>query len=251
MPDSTETAAKPVADIWFGVAPADAGLLRLRESHIAPFLAGNIWLLKGESAALLIDGGTGIVPLRPLIAALTPLPVIAVALNAYYDHAGALHEFDRRLGHAAEQAALENPTAASSAAEGYVSDAMLRALPWPGYSTAGYALQPAKLTRVLADGDSIDLGGRRLEVLHTPGMTPGSLCLWEPARGKLFSGDTIYIGPGGRTPKPSDPTAHRESLKRIAALPVAAVHPGHFEGFGATALTDAVARQLARHAAAQ
>ena len=123
--------AKPLADLWFGVEAVDDGLLRLREAHIDPFLAGNIWLLRGEHRSLLIDSGTGIMPLRPLVSALAGQPVAAVALNRFYDHAGGLYEFDERLAHEAERAAHEHPSAETSVAADYVSDAMLRALPCP------------------------------------------------------------------------------------------------------------------------
>lgn len=137
--------AKPLADIWFGVEAVDDGLLRLREAHIDPYLAGNIWLLKGARRWLLIDSGTGIMALRPLVSALAGEPVTAVALNRFYDHAGGLHEFDERLAHEAERAAHEFPSAATSVAADFVSEEMLRALPRPGYSTAGYGLRPALL----------------------------------------------------------------------------------------------------------
>ena len=48
---------------------------------------------------------------------------------------------------------------------------------------------------VYKDGDKLKVGDRRLTVLHTPGHSPGSICLWEEGRGLLFSGDTIYDDP--------------------------------------------------------
>ena len=231
---------KPLADPWFGVEAIDTGLLRLREAHIDPFLAGNIWLLAGEGRSILIDSGTGIMPLRPLVSALARQPVAAVALNRFYDHAGGLYEFDERLAHEAERAAHESPSAETSVAADFVSDAMLRALPRPGYSTAGFALRPALLTRGLADGDIIDIGGRQIEVIHTPGVSAGSICLWEAASGKLFTGDTLYHGPDGRLPKPRDEVAYRRSLKRLAGLPVTCVHAGHFASFGRDVMDELV-----------
>ena len=54
---------------------------------------------------------------------------------------------------------------------------------------------PAPATRLLGDGDVIDLGDRAFEVLHLPGHSPGSIGLWEAATGILFSGDAVYDGP--------------------------------------------------------
>ncbi len=231
-----------VADPWFGVEPVDRDLLRLREAHVDPSLAGNMWLARGRERALLIDSGTGIMPLRATVEAIAGTEVVAVALNCFYDHAGGLHEFDQRLGHGGDAAALAQPTAQTSVADDYVSDAMLRALPFAGYSTASYAMKPAPPTRILEDGEVIDLGDRRLEAIHTPGMTPGSLSLWEAESGRLFTGDLLYIGPGGRGPDPRDPSAFATSLARIEALPVSSVHPGHFESFDGERMREAIAR---------
>mgnify|MGYP002508219585 CR=1 FL=1 len=46
--------------------------------------------------------------------------------------------------------------------------------------------------RLLEDGDIIDLGGRQVEVLHTPGHSPGHMCFFERERGYLFTGDLVY-----------------------------------------------------------
>lgn len=224
--------SKPVADLWFGVQALDGGLLRIRETHIDPYLAGNMWLVKGRDRALLIDSGTGLRPLRDTVAALAGVPVVAVALNCFYDHAGGLHEFDDRLAHRDDVAAIENPDGRSSVADDFVSDDMLLALPSAGYSTADYAMRPARITCALQDGDEIDLGDRRLEVIHTPGRTPGGICLWEAASRRLFTSDTLILGPAGETAPARDPEAYRKSLRRLAALPVAEVLPGHFEPFG-------------------
>jgi glyoxylase-like metal-dependent hydrolase (beta-lactamase superfamily II) len=49
------------------------------------------------------------------------------------------------------------------------------------------------------DGDTLKLAGRDLHVLHTPGHTQGSICLWIPAENKLLSGDTLFLESVGRT----------------------------------------------------
>ena len=52
-------------------------------------------------------------------------------------------------------------------------------LPPGGYSSEAYRVTPAPATRLLAEGDTIDLGDRHFTVLHTPGHSPGSIALWE------------------------------------------------------------------------
>jgi len=89
------------------------------------------------------------------------------------------------------------------------------------------------------DGDVFDLGDRRLEVLHVPGMTPGSIALWEAATGSLFTSDTLYDDPfeavrpeEDESPVTYNERQHRESLARLRELPVQTVFPGHFSCFG-------------------
>lgn len=82
--------------------------------------------------------------------------------------------------------------------------------------------------RALVEGDTIEAGALVLEVLHTPGHTPGCICLSAP--GHLFSGDTLFAGSVGRTDFPrGDGRALRDSIAtRVAPLPdETAVHPGH------------------------
>ena len=85
--------------------------------------------------------------------------------------------------------------------------------------------------RVLEDGDVVEAGALRLEVMHTPGHTPGSICLFADVPGgpHLFSGDTLFAGSVGRTDFPGgDARAMRASIGRLALLPPATlVHPGH------------------------
>lgn len=233
--------AKPVADLWFGFEALDPGLLRLREAHVDPYLAGNMWLVKGAERALLIDTGTGMRPLRDTLAALVDRPVIAVALNCFYDHAGGLHEFDDRLAHRDDVAAIERPDGETSASNDFVCDDMLFALPCTGYSTLDYSMPPAQITCPLQDGDEIDLGQRSLRVVHTPGRTAGSICLWEEASGRLFTSDTVVPGPEAGEAEPRDRDAFLESLRRLEALPVTRVHPGHFDSFGREELDGIIA----------
>src|SRR5690606_19159317 len=104
-------------------------------------------------------------------------------------------------------------------------------LPWEGYDPMSYRLVVKPPTRLLEEGDSIDLGDRRLEVMHVPGRSRGSLALWEPETGFLFTGDTLLDDPQDREFPPEDPTGFGRSLARLATLPVAKVFSGHYGSF--------------------
>jgi glyoxylase-like metal-dependent hydrolase (beta-lactamase superfamily II) len=232
--------ALPIADLWFGIECVDDGLFRIRETHIDPYLAGYMWLVRGRNADLLIDTGTGIKPLRQTVDAIAGKPVKAVALNCLYDHAGGLHEFTIKLAHRADIPAIEQPDGRSSAADEFVSDGMLRALPHEGFSASNYQVRPAKVTDALDDGDIIDLGDRRLDVIHTPGVTAGSICLWESATGNLFTSDFLYTGPAGEKARPRDHDSFVSSLRRLEALPVSTVRPGHFESLDCSEMKELI-----------
>ena len=73
----------------------------------------------------------------------------------------------------------------------------------------------------------IELGDRKVEVLHTPGHSPGHMCFWESERGYLFTGDLVYKDVLFAYYPSTDPQAYLRSLERIAALPVRRVFPGH------------------------
>jgi glyoxylase-like metal-dependent hydrolase (beta-lactamase superfamily II) len=81
----------------------------------------------------------------------------------------------------------------------------------------------------LAEGGRIRFGEIRLDVLHTPGHTAGSVCLLSPDDGRLFSGDTLFAGGWGRVDLPGgDPGAMVESLGRLETLDTPTrVLPGH------------------------
>jgi glyoxylase-like metal-dependent hydrolase (beta-lactamase superfamily II) len=84
--------------------------------------------------------------------------------------------------------------------------------------------------RELADGDVVEVAGARLEVLHTPGHSPGGVCLHDAGAGVLFSGDTLFNGGPGATGRSfSDFATIVESIRtRLLGLPAdTVVHTGH------------------------
>jgi glyoxylase-like metal-dependent hydrolase (beta-lactamase superfamily II) len=94
-----------------------------------------------------------------------------------------------------------------------------------GFTVGGRPLAPA--TR-LEDGDEIAWSGGRLVVVHTPGHESGHCCLYEPDRRWLFTGDTVLsTGTTIIAPPDGDMTAYLASLRRLRALDVAVLFPGH------------------------
>jgi len=88
-----------------------------------------------------------------------------------------------------------------------------------------------KVDRMLEDGDRLPLGAHGLEVLHTPGHSPGSVCVYTP--GHLFTGDTLFVGGVGRTDLPGGSVGDlSRSLRcKILSLPgETRIWPGHDYG---------------------
>ena len=84
---------------------------------------------------------------------------------------------------------------------------------------------------LLNEGNVVQFGNVRLTVLHTPGHTPGSICLYTP--GHLFTGDTLFVGAVGRTDLPGGSSSQllTSIRKKIYTLPgETTIWPGHDYG---------------------
>ncbi|MCI0345073.1 MAG: MBL fold metallo-hydrolase [Chloroflexi bacterium] len=94
---------------------------------------------------------------------------------------------------------------------------------------APFEIPPSVPAVELAEGGEVRFGSIRLTVLHTPGHTEGSVCLWSADAGQLFSGDTLFASGWGRTDLPGGSEEQMvESLGRLGTFDDAtAVLPGH------------------------
>jgi hydroxyacylglutathione hydrolase len=95
----------------------------------------------------------------------------------------------------------------------------------------------------LHDGEIIVAGNHKLEVIHTPGHTPGSICLYDRKNKILFSGDTVFPdGSFGRTDLPGGESRDLiESLERLTTIKVDFILPGHMEPVRSNAQTHLAA----------
>lgn len=218
-------------DNWFQVQHKADNISLIYEPYIRPFYRCNIWYVSGRDKGALIDTGSGLVSLREQIPLLTEKPVCAIASHTHFDHIGGHHEFSERLVHADEAQILADPNAGNTLAARFVSDEMFEAHPGCQMCYAKYQVKAAPATRTVADADVIDLGNRVLEVIHTPGHSPGGISLWERSTQTLFSGDVLYDGPLIEDAYHSDEDQYRNSLERLLTLPVKTVHGGHFPSF--------------------
>jgi glyoxylase-like metal-dependent hydrolase (beta-lactamase superfamily II) len=240
-----------VADRWFEHQTVNDGLIQITEPNVDPFLRANLFLVRGRDRDLLIDSGLGLASLRRELAELFERPPVAVATHRHFDHTGGLHEFEEVVVHRDDAGAVSEAQGfASLRIEDYPPEelagydappSLLTALPREGFDLGSYAVTPVTPTRVVGDGDELDLGDRRFEVLHLPGHTPGEIGLWETDTRTLFSGDCVYESGLLLDELPeSDIPAYVRSMRRLRDLPVRIVHGGHDDSFGRERLLELI-----------
>ncbi|MEE4239160.1 MAG: MBL fold metallo-hydrolase [Anderseniella sp.] len=234
---------KPIADIWFGVEPCEGRITHIRETHIDQWAAGDIWLIHGAERDLVFDTGTGLNSPAPIMAMLSDNPKIAVASCYYYDHAGGLYAFEEQACHRMEA----NSMIAPPGDEESLLDEEFYALPYEGFKAGDYIQKPANPTLLLEDEEIIDLGNRKLTVLHIPGRTPGSLALWEEETGFLFGGETAFVDPFNHDFPPENREQYEESLRRLGRLPITKIFGGHYGSFGPEQLERLIENEIGRY----
>ena len=153
------------------------------------------YLILGEESALLWDTGMGIFDIRKCVEQLTDLPVTVLNSHDHFDHTGGNHLFENVM-------CYNIPSAIRTLTEGqthldlleYVDPKRIINVPEEFDKDHFYRIGKAP-TATVEDGQVIDLGGRKLEVMYTPGHSASSIMLIDEANGLLFSGDTWYPGP--------------------------------------------------------
>jgi glyoxylase-like metal-dependent hydrolase (beta-lactamase superfamily II) len=233
---------------WFATRELESGIYLVSEPvHV------NSFLIEGSAAAALIDTGLGIGNIRQAAEALASHDVFALNTHYHFDHTGGNHWFPTRLIHQDGAAAIERPVDPDLYHRyGQFIGQLVQALPRfrdldqrffhflseettpralpADFDLAGWSYQPTTATRTLRDGDKVELGGRDLTVLHTPGHTPDCICLLDERNGVLFGGDTINTGPIYAQLADSDVEAFAKSTRRLADLAgsVRVVYVPHF-----------------------
>jgi len=102
------------------------------------------------------------------------------------------------------------------------------------YRALGLSSGPQFTPFFYLDEGELRLGSTVLQVLLTPGHTPGSVCLYWPELRVLITGDVIFYGSVGRVDLPGGSlTALKESIERLAGLDVEYLLPGHSTEYGA------------------
>ena len=220
-----------------GITCIDAG-------YVAPGMA-CFYLVEGDGEYALVETGTAH-SLPNLLTTLAELGVerdqlrYVVPTHVHLDHAGAaglyLREFPQAelLVHPRGARHLIDPGRLSASAIGVYGEESFRAL----YGEIVPAA-PGRV-RTLEDGESFEVGGRRLEAVHLRGHAEHHFCLWDAATRGWFTGDTFGISydhlrlPAGAfllpatTPTQFDPPAYRASIRTLASRDPAWLYLTHY-----------------------
>lgn len=185
----------------------------------------HCYLLNGSKKSLLIDTGLGICNIYNEVIKLTDNQIIAVSTHIHWDHIGGHQYFPDFYAHKDELNWLngEFPLTINQIKEMVVDRCDLP----DGYDVNEYKFFQGNPTRILTDNDIIDIGGRYIQIIHTPGHSPGHISFWEKERGYLFTGDLVYKDTLFAYFPSTDPEKYLNSLERISSLPVERIFPAH------------------------
>jgi len=217
----------PVEGGWFEVYRVRPGTFAIYEPHQYEEVIS--YLILGSKRALLFDTGMGMGDMRRVVSQLTELNVTVLNSHTHFDHIGDNWQFSNILGVDSDYTRHHE----SGATREELKDAALPerfcgALP-QGFDPARYQIPAFKITGWVHDGQKIDLGGRTIEVLFTPGHSPDALSLLDAGNKLLFTGDTYYAGPIFLYVPETDLAAYQRSVDRLATLApqLEAVLPSH------------------------
>jgi hydroxyacylglutathione hydrolase len=193
-------------------APAVHGP-RIEVGAFGPWQANAYLVWDGTSSdALVVDPGMG------ASAALTE------RISAHGLHVHVIGNSHGHIDHVFDNAPLQAATGAPIAI--HPADAFRLS----GENAYGFRVEPSHAERELTEGEQLRIGELVFDVLHTPGHTEGSVCLYEERCGLLLSGDVLFAGSYGRTDLPGgDDQAMIASLRRLTTQlpPATRVLPGH------------------------
>ncbi|MBZ5216777.1 MBL fold metallo-hydrolase [Bacillus paralicheniformis] len=215
---------------WFTVTELDESTYAI--SEYGHWENVHSYLLIGAKEAVLIDTGLGIGSMKTVTDSLTDLPVSVITTHVHWDHIGSHGEYQRIYVHEAEKDWLTDGIKGLPVEHirRDVSRDITKPVP-AGFSAETYTPFRGEPSGTLQDGDTVGCDSRPLVIYHTPGHSPGHICIFDPASGYLFTGDLLYTGAPIYAFYPTtDPVQLIQSLEKISAIGrVKKVFGGHHQ----------------------
>jgi glyoxylase-like metal-dependent hydrolase (beta-lactamase superfamily II) len=200
---------------WFEVYKIAPQVFAIYEPHQAEEVIS--YLIVGNKQAVLFDTGMGIGDIRKLTSKLTSRPVVVLNSHTHNDHVGGNWQFTFVYGMDTDFTRNNAKGSREDAQAEITPDQLCVELP-KKFDPKTYATKPWKISHFIHDGFKVNLGGRTLEVISTPGHTPDAISLLDRENGLLFTGDTYYPAPIWLFRPETDLDTYVASVKRLAAL---------------------------------
>jgi hydroxyacylglutathione hydrolase len=191
----------------------------VRSFTVGP-IAENCYIARRDGAdrGLIVDPGDDAGSILEAVSALGMRIEAILVTHCHFDHIGAVSPVAAATGAPVYCPEIEVPVLAD----------IMSFVPWPGFGP--YESYDADET--VAGGERLDLAGLEIDVVFTPGHSPGHVTYAIPSEAALFSGDVLFRGSIGRTDLPGgDAPTLLESIRRLVdAYPEeTTVYPGHME----------------------
>ncbi|MBH55299.1 MAG: MBL fold metallo-hydrolase [Opitutaceae bacterium] len=212
---------------WFSVETLDETTYSIGE--YGHWMKIHSYLFIGNEKAALVDSGLGVGNIRTIVEALTDLPVHVITTHAHWDHTGGHHLFDSFSAHVLERDWIEQSEKRykKNISDWLLKEPLTKELP-PCFDKKRLPPFQAIVEHLHEDGDVFDLGGRRLEIIHTPGHSMGHISVFDEGKGLVVTADLLYQGVLLAGLQSSDPDDYHQSLLRLRALPkLKKLLPGH------------------------
>jgi hydroxyacylglutathione hydrolase len=178
-PTPAHLAKGHMVDDYFAVEELGDGTFAIGEPRY--YQQNYSYLIVGRTRAVLFDSGSGTRDIRGIVAGLTNLPITVIVSHLHFDHLGGIGPFGR-------VAMIDLPETRAD-----VSKDLFKPSRYEYMGMFDGRVAPSfRIDEWMAPGALIDLGGRSIRVLSTPGHTPSSVALFDAADRRLFIGDFMY-----------------------------------------------------------
>ena len=209
---------------WFNVTKINKYIYAIAEfSHWEKVIS---YLVVDNHKSILIDSGMGYKSIRNIVMKLTEIEPILILTHGHWDHMGGISEFQRVFiyGH---------PWEIQKIREGFISSDIVELVDESMFSIQfkpkKYQVKGRKDVGMIQDEDEFLYDDFKLQVIHTPGHTPGSICLYIKSLDMIFTGDTIYPGPLYYNQPESNSDDYLASLLKLKKIisRKTVIYPGH------------------------
>ena len=209
---------------WFDIEKIDDDTFVISEYR--HWEETHSYLLCGTKYSVLIDTGLGVENIRNVVDKITDSPIKVLTTHAHCDHIGSHASIDNIAIHELEKGWLDNQFPLPL--QVVKRNLTLKPCDFPKhFHLDEYSVYKGTVSETLQDNDLIDLGNRKIHVIHTPGHSPGHCCFYEADRRYLYSGDLVYCGCLDAFYPTTNPKHFQQSIHKIQQLSVSRILPAH------------------------